>query len=85
MKFDESTLEINNVFANRFDYNGEQIECFGIDWECNLGFGRYEFLIEEKDGKLKVAGLSELMDTNDSKIFLRALLNKFADMVVIEE
>ena len=45
-KFDKSTLEICEIWANRYkphDYHpveypdpDEQIEVLGIDWSCNL-------------------------------------------------
>ena len=55
-KLDKSTLEICEIWANRFkphDYvpselsdsdkdKDKEIEVLGIDWDCNLGWGRYE-------------------------------------------
>ena len=92
-KFDKSTLEIGGIWANRYkphDYRpleyadpDEQIEVLGIDWDCNLGWGRYELFFEE-DGT-KIIATSEHMDTNDNKDFLRALLEKVCDMAEIVE
>ena len=92
-KFDKSTLEICEIWANRFkphDYiqsehsdPDKQIEVLGIDWACNLGWGRYELFFKE-DGT-KIIATSEHMDTNDNKDFLLALLEKVCDMAEIVE
>ena len=92
-KFDKSTLEICEVWANRFkphDYNpselsdsDKEIEVLGIDWDCNLGFGRYELFFKENG--TKIIATSEHMDSNDNKDFLRALLEKICDMAEIVE
>ena len=91
-KFDKSTLEVE-VWANRFkphDYipseqpdSDEEIQVLGIDWACNLGWGRYELFFKE-DGT-KIIATSEHMDNNDNKDFLRALLEKICDMAEIVE
>ena len=90
--FDKSTLEVE-VWANRFkphDYvpsehpdSDKEIQVLGIDWDCNLGWGRYELFFKE-DGT-KIIATSEHMDSNDNKDFLRALLEKICDMVEIVE
>ena len=92
-KFDKSTLEICEIWANRFKPHyyipsehsdpDKQIEVLGIDWACNLGWGRYELFFEE-DGT-KIVATSEHMDSNDNKDFLRALLEKVCDMAEIVE
>ena len=92
-KFDKSTLEICEVWANRYkphDYHPveypdpyEQIEVLGIDWACNLGWGRYELFFKENG--TKIVATSEHMDSNDNKDFLRALLEKVCDMAEIVE
>ena len=92
-KFDKSTLEICEIWANRYkphDYapseqsdSDKEIEVLGIDWACNLGWGRYELFFKE-DGT-KIIATSEHMDSNDNKDFLRALLEKICDMVEIVE
>lgn len=89
-KFDKSTLEICEIWANRYnphdyhpDYPDGEIQVMGIDWACNIGFGRYELFFEE-DGT-KIVATSEHMDTNDNKDFLRALLEKVCDMAEIVE
>ena len=91
-KFDKSTLEVE-VWANRFkphDHvpsehpdSDKETQVLGIDWACNLGWGRYELFFEE-DGT-KIIATSEHMDTNDNKDFLRALLEKVCDMAEIVE
>ena len=90
--FDKSTLEIE-VWANRFkphDYipsehqdSDKEIEVLGIDWACNLGWGRYELFFKENG--TKIIATSEHMDSNDNKDFLRALLEKICDMAEIVE
>ena len=90
--FDKSTLEVE-VWANRFkphDYipseqpdSDEEIQVLGIDWACNLGWGRYELFFKE-DGT-KIIATSEHMDSNDNKDFLHALLEKICDMAEIVE
>ena len=92
-KFDKSTLEICEIWANRYkphDYtpselsdSDKEIEVLGIDWACNLGWGRYELFFKE-DGT-KIVATSEHMDSNDNKDFLRALLEKICDMAEIVE
>ena len=92
-KFDKSTLEICEIWANRFkphDYapselsdSDKEIEVLGIDWACNLGWGRYELFFKENG--TKIIATSEHMDSNDNKDFLRALLEKICDMVEIVE
>ena len=92
-KFDKSTLEICEIWANRFKPRDhvpseqsdpdKQIEVLGIDWACNLGWGRYELFFKE-DGT-KIIATSEHMDSNDNKDFLRALLEKICDMAEIVE
>ena len=92
-KFDKSTLEICEIWANRFkphayvpseqSYSDKEIEVLGIDWACNLGWGRYELFFKE-DGT-KIVATSEHMDNNDNKDFLRALLEKICDMAEIVE
>ena len=92
-KFDKSTLEICEIQANRYKPNNytpselsdsdKEIEVLGIDWACNLGWGRYELFFKE-DGT-KIIATSEHMDSNDNKDFLRALLEKVCDMAEIVE
>ena len=85
-KFDKSTLEICEIWANRYKPHADsdkEIEVLGIDWACNLGWGRYELFFEE-DGT-KIIATSEHMDSNDNKDFLRALLEKICDMAEIVE
>ena len=92
-KFDKSTLEIVEVWANRFkphDHNPSELsdsdketQVLGIDWACNLGWGRYELFFKENG--TKIIATSEHMDTNDNKDFLRALLEKICDMAEIVE
>ena len=91
-KFDKSTLEVE-VWANRFkphDYtpsehpdSDKETEVLGIDWACNLGWGRYELFFKENG--TKIIATSEYMDSNDNKDFLRALLEKICDMAEIVE
>ena len=92
-KFDKSTLEICEIWANRFKPHGccpsehpdsdKETQVLGIDWSCNLGFGRYELFFKENG--TKIIATSEHMDTNDNKDFLRALLEKVCDMAEIVE
>ena len=92
-KFDKSTLEICEIWANRFkphdyvpsehQYSDKEIEVLGIDWACNLGWGRYELFFKENG--TKIIATSEHMDSNDNKDFLRALLEKVCDMAEIVE
>lgn len=82
MSFDKSTLELEKVWANRFkDAEDKEIQVLGIDWACNLGYGIYELLFEGD----KVYGYSEYMDEGEDKGFLRALLEKLADVTEIKE
>lgn len=91
-KFDKSTLEVE-VWANRFkpqDYvpseypdSDKETQVLGIDWACNLGWGRYELFFKENG--TKIIATSEHMDSNDNKDFLRALLEKICDMAEIVE
>lgn len=75
---DESTLEILDIWTNRIpaeeSYSGEEIKVVGIDWSCNLGWGRYELCFEENG--TRIVASSEHMDNNNDKAFLKALLNK---------
>ena len=92
-KFDKSTLEICEIWANRFkphDYvpsehpdSDKEIQVLGIDWDCNLGWGRYELFLKE-DGTKTVA-TSEHMDSNYNKDFLKKKKKKICDMVEIVE
>ena len=79
---DESTLEILDIWANIIpaeeSVSNEEIQVVGIDWSCNLGFGRYELYFEENGTKIRAD--SECMDSNDDKAFLKALLNKIYEM-----
>ena len=82
---DESTLEILDIWANRIpteeSFSGEEIQVVGIDWSCNLGWGRYELCFEENG--TKIIADSECMDSNNDKAFLKALLNKVYEMTEI--
>ena len=84
-KFDKSTLEICEIWANRYKPHDsdKEIEVLGIDWACNLGWGRYELFFKENG--TKIIATSEHMDSNDNKDFLRALLEKICDMAEIVE
>lgn len=83
-KFDKSTLEVCEIWANRQKaYDCPPIEVLGIDWACNLGWGRYELFFKENG--TKIIAISEHMDSNDNKDFLRALLEKICDMAEIVE
>ena len=92
-KFDKSTLEICEIWANRYkphDYHpvehpdpDKETQVLGIDWDCNLGWGRYELFFKENG--TKIIATSEHMDSNDNKDFLRALLEKICDMAEIVE
>ena len=91
-KFDKSTLEVE-VWVNKFrpnDYipsehpdSDKETQVLGIDWICDLGWGRYELFFKENG--TKIIATSEHMDSNDNKDFLRALLEKICDMAEIVE
>lgn len=80
-KFDKSTLEINDIWANRFERGDDETQVLGIDWSCNIGWGRYELFFNEGDSMIKAR--SEHMNFNDDKNFLKALLEKVVDMAEI--
>lgn len=85
IEFNKNTLDIYQIFVNKFSSHleGEQQETqvLVIDWECNLGFGRYELYFEEDGTKIKA--YSEYMDSKDDKTFLKALLEKVLEMTEV--
>lgn len=80
-KLDKTTLEITDIWANIFDDGDDKAQVLGIDWNCNLGFGRYELFFNEYGPTIRA--FSEHMDSNDDKKFLKALLEKVVEMAEI--
>lgn len=74
-------IEIEDIFCNRLDRDGEHIEVIGIDWSSNVGFGRWEGFVGE-DHKLHVD--TEHMDIQDDKEFTKQLFAKLVDEMIIE-
>lgn len=74
-------IEIEDIFCNRFDRDGECTEVIGIDWSSNVGFGRWEGFVG-KDNKLHVN--TEHMDIQDDKEFTKQLFAKLIDEMIIE-
>lgn len=79
MKHEVKDLTIDRVHA--FDnelYNGIRIE-----WSANIGWGQCDIFREKADETSKWQAHTETMSTNEDKVFLKMLLDKLADMVVV--
>lgn len=70
------TIDNTDVFSNQ-EYEG-----ISIKWHSTIGFGQYT-IYRERDTSKWYAN-SEYMDSNDNKKFLKALLEKFADDITID-
>ena len=96
MKELKTNLEVTSVWMNRIpdkdNPNTHETQVFGIDWESNGGFGRYEIIkdtIINPDIPPYIEGHesytlridSEKIDTPDNKEFLKALLEKVIDSI----
>lgn len=80
-EIDEVDLWMNKSDAPEFQgliKNG----VLGVDWSGNIGWGRWELILDEK-------GLphiyTECMDSQDDKKFSRMILAKILEKAVIEE
>ena len=92
---DKDTLGIDNSFVNRFTHNNKEVQCLVFEWSCNLGCGQYTLYFDHKDLTVedgledcvltKVTADSECMDKGEDKEFLKALMEKWIDMVEVEE
>lgn len=57
-----------------------ETKVISIEWDSNIGWGIYT-LCKTKEGWI---GDSECMDRGEDKDFLKTLLNKFAESVVVK-
>ena len=83
MSFEDMTkdLEITEVWIAKHEHCPNGV--IGIEWSApNCGFGRYELVLGD-DGKFHAD--SEHMDNGEDKKFLKLLLSKLPDIVVIED
>lgn len=81
MKLEVKDLTIDRVHA--FDnelYNGIRIE-----WSANIGWGQCDIFHEKADETITWQAHTETMSSNEDKTFLKMLLDKLADMVVVTE
>lgn len=81
MKHEVKYLTIDRVHA--FDnelYNGIRIE-----WSANIGWGQCDIFHEKADETITWQAHTETMSSNEDKTFLKMLLDKLADMVVVAE
>lgn len=70
-------------WANRFNYEGEEVQVFGIDWnDKRYGFGRFEILID-KDGQPHL--YTESMCSNEDKEFAYELMKSLIDAAEVDE
>lgn len=75
----EVEIEIDDVTALK---NVDGVQAIIIGWSGNIGFGEYTLYT---DGKGRWHGDSEHMDKGDDKEFIRLLLDKFVERLVIDE
>lgn len=75
-----NNLKIEEVWIRQHEHCPDGV--IGFDWSSDAGFGRYE-LIMDKDGMLHAQ--SEHMDNNQDKTFIKALLEKLLDKIVVDE
>lgn len=54
----------------------------GFDWAGSPGIGRYELIMDEND---KLHAMSEYMDKGDDKNFLKIILDKVIEDIVVDE
>lgn len=55
---------------------------FILNWDSNIGFGQLTF-IQKENGSIDCE--SETMSSNDDKLFIKAVLDKFIDKLNIIE
>lgn len=53
-----------------------------FDWAGSPGIGRYELIMDEND---KLHAMSEYMDKGDDKNFLKIILDKIIEDIVVDE
>lgn len=75
-----NNLEIKEVWIRQHEVCPNGV--IGIEWSSDAGFGRYELIMEE-DGMLHAQ--SECMDSNEDKKFIKALLDKLLDKIIVDE
>lgn len=73
-------LTIDRIWIRQHDVCPNGV--IGIDWSANIGFGQY-VLVMGDDGKLHAD--SECMDRGENKEFIKALLNKMVDEIIVED
>lgn len=78
--FDKNSLEITDIWTNRFSRADKEIQAFGIDWSANIGYGECTFRIERdnKDNVYLVAD-SEYMGRN----FVNTLIDALKEKIII--
>ena len=54
----------------------------GFDWAGSPGIGRYELIMDEND---KLHLMSECMDKGDDKNFLKIILDKVTEDIIVDE
>lgn len=74
-----NNLEIDEIWIRQHERCPDVV--IGINWSSDAGFGQYELIM--KDGTLHA--MSEHMDNNQDKKFIKALLEKLLDKIVIDE
>lgn len=74
-----NNLEIDEIWIRQHERCPDGI--IGINWSSDAGFGQYELIME--NGTLHA--MSEHMDNNQDKKFIKALLEKLLDKIVIDE
>ena len=72
-------LTIDRIWIRQHDVCPNGV--IGIDWSANIGFGQYVLVVGDDD---KLHADSECMDRGESKEFIKALLNKMIDEIIVE-
>lgn len=54
-----------------------------IEWSANIGFGECRIFLDKTDESMKWQADTESMSSNEDKTFIKMLLDKLADMVVV--
>ena len=74
----KNNIETINLKIDRVITNNNAIR---FEWSSNIGFGQYDIHIKD-DGTM--VGLSETMDSNDDKDFLKKLFSLWMDQINIK-